>query len=346
MTVPRGSKRGRPSRAEVYESLESQIGELWDRLGGLPNRIEAVGIWTGIWYEEAHHSTAIEGNTLVLKQVERLLADGRAVGRKPLSDYLEVRGYGDASTWVYDQGVEEPEWQGDELLTLTEIRHVHMLTMGQAWNVAPHPQASPEEKPGSFRRHDIQPFPGGVTPPPWMDVPVRLQEWARSVDTLPVRTVAFPAAIADLHCRFEQIHPFLDGNGRTGRLVLNLLLIRLGYPPIILYKAQRSRYLQALRRADQGDTGALAELLARAMIDNLHRFIVPAVAGPSRLVSLAALGTREITVNALRTAANRGRLRASKGADGQWRSTSRWRDEYLSSRYKRLGKWSGDQRLP
>jgi hypothetical protein len=51
---------------------------LRDRIGGLPNPVEAEGIWTTIWYEEARHSTAIEGNTLVLKQVERLLADGIA----------------------------------------------------------------------------------------------------------------------------------------------------------------------------------------------------------------------------------------------------------------------------
>ena len=59
-------------------------GAAADRLGGLPSpaEAEAAGIWRGIWYEEAHHSTAIEGNTLVLKQVERLLDEGRAVGNK------------------------------------------------------------------------------------------------------------------------------------------------------------------------------------------------------------------------------------------------------------------------
>ena len=336
--VPAKPKRGRPSRETVYALLETQIDELWTRFGGLPNRLEAVDIWKGIWYEEAHHSTAIEGNTLVLKQVEALLAEGRAVGRKPLSEYMEVRGYGLAATWVYDQGVERPDWEGGGSLTLTEIRYIHEMTMGPVWEVAPHPDALPEEKPGAFRRHDIQPFPEGMTPPSWVDVPARLQEWLKAASALPARTLGFPLALAELHCRFERIHPFLDGNGRAGRLVLNLLLIRLGYPPVIIYKAQRERYLRALRRADRGDFGALAELLARAMIDNLHRFIVPAVTGPSRLVPLAALATAEIGVSALRMAANRGRLRASKGPDGHWRSTRGWRDEYLQSRYKRASK--------
>lgn len=98
-----------------------------------------------------------------------------------------------------------------------------------------------------------------------------------------------PEALAKVHVRFEQIHPFLDGNGRTGRLVLNLLLVRLGYPPAIIFKGDRRRYLAALESADQGDYGPLGELLARAILDNLHKFVVPAVAGPSRLVPLPAL---------------------------------------------------------
>ena len=68
---PSGSRRGRPPRAAVYERLKVQIAELRERLGGLPSPDEADGIWRGIWLEEAHHSTAIEGNTLVLKQVEQ-----------------------------------------------------------------------------------------------------------------------------------------------------------------------------------------------------------------------------------------------------------------------------------
>jgi cell filamentation protein, protein adenylyltransferase len=69
-------------------------GRSW---GGLPSPEEAEGTWRGIWLEEAHQSTAIEGNTLVLKQVEALLEEGRAVGNKELREYLEVRGYADAA---------------------------------------------------------------------------------------------------------------------------------------------------------------------------------------------------------------------------------------------------------
>ncbi len=331
-------QRGRPSRAVVYERFETQITELHDRLGGLPSPLEAASIWTGIWYEEAHHSTAIEGNTLVLKQVELLLAEGRAVGNKELREYNEVKGYADAADWVYRQAI-APGGHTDGILTLTELRRIHQMAMTPVWDVAPHPDASPREGPGSFREHEIHPFPGGMTPVTWPQVPAEVDTWvrdARELSPFPeADLLALPEQLAELHARFERIHPFLDGNGRTGRLVLNLMLVRLGCPPAIIYKRDRPRYLRALRRSDAGDPGELGEVLARATLDNLYRFVVPAVAGPARLVPLAALVDDRATAAALRTAAKRGRLQAVRGADGQWRSSRAWVDEYLDARYER-----------
>ena len=67
-----GRRARRPTREDVYQRFDRHIAELWQRLGGLPNPLEALDIWRGIWFEEAHHSTALEGNTLVLKEVEAL----------------------------------------------------------------------------------------------------------------------------------------------------------------------------------------------------------------------------------------------------------------------------------
>src|SRR4051794_8314610 len=146
--------RGRPPRELIFKRLDHQIEELWSRMGGLPNPLEAADIWKGIWYEEAHHSTAIEGNTLVLKQVEQLLLEGRAVGNKQLSEYLEVKGYADAAEWVYGQANRPETWmQGAPVATITEVRQVHTLALEPAWDVAPHPEASENEGPGSFREH-------------------------------------------------------------------------------------------------------------------------------------------------------------------------------------------------
>jgi hypothetical protein len=174
-----------------------------------------------------------------------------------------------------------------------------------------------------------------MRPPSWVLVPAEIDAWLDEVNLLRPRGARFPERLAQLHAAFERAHPFLDGNGRTGRLVMNLLLVRLGYPPVVVYKRDRGTYLQALRRADDGDPGALGELLARAILDNLYRFVVPAVAGPARLVPLAALAHPGITADALRTAAIRGRLQATRGPDGQWRSSRRWVEAYLANRYRR-----------
>ena len=101
-----------------------------------------------------------------------------------------------------------------------------------------------------------------------------------------------PETLAELHNAFERVHPFIDGNGRTGRLLLNLVLVRVGYPPVIVLKNQREQYLAAMRKADNGDVGPLGEILARAIYDNLNRFIVPNLAGPARIVARSARRSR------------------------------------------------------
>ncbi|MBI5288056.1 MAG: Fic family protein [Chloroflexi bacterium] len=327
--------RGRRSREAIYAQLDEAVQDLRSRLGGLPTPLEAEDIWGDIWYQEAHNSTAIEGNTLVLREVEALLSEGRAVGDKQLAEYMEVQGYADAAKWVYGQGLSAGDWAEGDLISLTEIRHVHTLAMSKVWQVAPHPDAAPQEGPGSFRRHNIQPFPGGMRPPEWPEVPALMSDWVEQARGLRGAKAPFPEALAAVHAEFERIHPFLDGNGRAGRLITNLLLVRMGYAPAIIRKRERTRYLTALRRADAGDVAPLAELLARSVLDTLMRFIVPAVAGPARLVPLAALADGKVTVRALRAAAERGRLRAQRDARGQWLSTRNWVRAYQSSRYKR-----------
>ncbi len=330
------STRGRKSREAIYRQLEEGVQELRTRLGGLPSPVEAEDIWGDIWYQEAHNSTAIEGNTLVLREVELLLKEGRAVGGKQLAEYMEVHGYADATQWVYQQGLAPGDWTTGALITLTEVRHVHRLAMAKVWEVAPHPDATEREGPGSFREHNIKPFQRGMQPPDWPEVQALMTDWVERASKLATSERPLPEALAAVHAEFERIHPFLDGNGRAGRMVTNLLLIRLGYPPAIIRKAERTRYLEHLRRADTGDPGPLGEFLARAVLDTLMRFIVPAVAGPARLVPLAALADDQLSARALRTAAERSRLRAQRDERGQWRSTRNWVEEYRESRYQRM----------
>jgi Fic family protein len=332
------SPRGRSTRDALYRQLADQLSEVRERMGGLPPPKEAEHIWGDIWLQEAHNSTAIEGNTLVLREVEALLEEGRVVGNKELAEYMEVRGYAEAAQFVYSEGL---SGEVRSLITLRDVREIHAVAMRQAWDVAPHPAAGPDEGPGSFRRHNIKSFPGGMRPPDWTDVQPRMSDWIKEANRLSRDHAAIPEQVARLHAGFEQIHPFLDGNGRVGRLTLNLVLLRRDFPPAIIRKRDRARYLAALRKADAGDAGPLGELIARAAMDVLLRFVVPAVAGPARLVPLASLAEGDLSVRALRAAAERGRLKAQRDDRGQWRSTKTWVAQYRRDRHKRIGPRAG-----
>ncbi len=330
----------------IFDRLDRAVDEL-SNIGGLPHPPENEDIWEGIWYEETHHSTAIEGNTLILKEVKTLLDEGRAVGEKELREYLEVQGYSEAAQWVYQQAQRAGLMREGELVSPAELREIHILTVAPVWRHFPPADYDSSEGPGSFRRHDIQPFSGGMQPPPWPDVPPQITDWLASATKLKVdaegwslegMTLTEPldhpvARLAALHAAFERIHPFRDGNGRTGRLALNLMLVRLGYPPAIVYKKDRAKYLRGLDRAENGDPGPLAELIARAVTHGIERFLLPALAGPQRIIPLAALADEELSLIALRRAAERGRLRALRRSD-QWYSTRKWVDEYKESRHR------------
>jgi len=313
--------------------LDEAMTDLRIRLGGLPSPDRAQAIWDDIWVHEAHSSTAIEGNTLVLREVAELLVEGRAVGAKPLAEYLEVQGYGEAARWVYRQAI-TPRLDGEDLISLTEVRYVHEMAMSKVWSVAPHSDAFEQERPGSFRRHDIRAFPGGMKPPSHALVDAKMRDWLDEANAIREASGHLIEALADIHASFERVHPFIDGNGRTGRLLVNLILVRLGYAPAIIQKRERTQYLAALRKADSEKVGPLAEILTRAVLDNINRFVIPAIATHDALVPLPSLATPEVSHIALVNAARRGRLRAQRDHSGQWQSTREWVDAYLVSRYR------------
>lgn len=300
----------------------------------MPLPEEAEQIWTDIWHREAHHSTALEGNTLVLNEVETLLAEGKAVGDKALKEYLEVTGYAKAAHWVHSEASRRDD--SESLLTLQEVRHVHHLVMSDVWTVAPHPNATPDEVPGNWRKHDIHRFPSGMKPPTHPLVAAVMTAWVRAANHMRDGRAPIAERVGALHAAFERVHPFLDGNGRTGRLLSNLVLIRLGYPPAIVYKRQRPQYLRALARADAGDTGPVGEIWARAILENLMRFVLPAVAGDVKLLPLEALANKDLSVIALRAAARRGALKAQRQPNGGWLSSKKWVAEYRRGRYQSL----------
>jgi fido (protein-threonine AMPylation protein) len=298
-------------------------------------------VWAGIWTEETHHSTAMEGNTLRLRQVQRLLEDGVVSGAETeLREVLEAKAYGDAARWVYSHAYME-RFGSTPLMSETEIREIHKKVVETVWVYFPPEGLVRGEVPGRYRLKDHDPLRKGLPAVPSSIVASHLAAWVEDLNsTLGEWTGShIIEKLASVHAAFERVHPFPDGNGRVGRLVLTLLLVRNGYPPAIINKDERAKYIKALKRADEGDPGPLAELLARAVRTGIHRFLMPKLAGPLSVVPLAGLEDKDLSHIALVAAAQRGRLKADKYG-GAWYSTAQWVAEYKKSRHKRIAKAS------
>lgn len=327
--------RGRPSREQVFQTLDRARADL-EIIGGLPEPTVFQDVWAGIWTEETHNSTAIEGNTLRLRQVQLLLEDGVVTGsQNELREWLEAKAYGEAARWVYHQAYVsrfEPE---RARITEAEIREIHKLVVGSVWTHFPPEGLVRGEMPGAYRLKDHNPLRAGLPAAPCSVVSSQLANWVASAnDDHDERGCHLLERLAELHSAFERIHPFPDGNGRAGRLVLTMILVREGYPPAIVYKGERKKYLDALRRADEGDSGPLGELLARSVREGIFRFLMPKLAGPLSVVPLAGLADDDLSHYALVAAAQRDRLKAHKYL-GTWYSTPQWVAEYKRSRRRR-----------
>lgn len=317
------AKRGRPSVEDVLATLDAEVSLLHDHLAGLPRAVEADHILRAIWIDDVHNSTAIEGNTMTRAQVEDLVEHRHAAA--DLVEVLEVEGYARAADWVYRNAA---EYRGVSLSTVSEI---HRQVVGLAWSVDPPPT---RDRPGDWRKGGVKVGRLGVSTP--AAIPADMDDWSRSTSERDP-TVHPIVRAANYHAWLERIHPFVDGNGRVGRLVLDFLLIQRGYPPAVILKEQRSRYLQALRHADKGNPYPLAEVVARAVSGALATFLIPKLAGEARLVPLSALATQgPYSAVYLRQLALSGRLRSVR--EGRLYLSSRaWLEEYIAQRDPRGG---------
>lgn len=314
--------RGRPSADDVLRRLDEEVSLLHEHLGGLPRAVEADQILRQIWIDDVHNSTAIEGNTMTRAQVENV------VERRPIQaqliEALDVEGYAEAADWAYRNA---QDYEGVPTVVVSEI---HKRIVQLAWHVDP---PATRDEPGAWRRTDVRVGRVRVSLPP--AIPADLSDWSRSTaDTGETHPVVH-AAIH--HAWLERIHPFVDGNGRAGRLILNFMLIQRGYPPAVILKERRVTYLNAIRLADAGKPNALAEVVARSVSGALARFLIPKLAGEARLVPLAALATDGPYSSAyLRQLALKGRLRVVR--EGQlYLSSQAWLNEYIETRDPRGG---------
>ena len=173
-----------------------------------------------------YNSNAIEGNTLTLKETAMVL-EGMTIDRKPLKDHLEAVGHRDAFLYVEELA------QSKNRLRDFEIKSIHSLVLVDR----------PEDK-GVYRRIPVRIMGAYIEPVAPYLIEEKMTELL-SKNEKRKKTMHPIERIARFHLEFEGIHPFIDGNGRTGRLLLNLQLIRCGYPAINVKFTDRKRYYDA-----------------------------------------------------------------------------------------------------
>lgn len=204
--------------------------------------------------EFTYHSNAIEGNSLTLQETTRVL-QGMTVETKPLKDHLEAVGHRNAFRFV-QQLVSEKAPMCERVIC--DI-HSHVLL------------DRPEAK-GVFRNIPVHILGAIHDPPQPYLVPVRIEqllsEYAASKQPPVERAAIF-------HLGFEGIHPFVDGNGRTGRLLINLDLMRQGYPPIMIRISDQQRYYDCFDAFYlELDPVPMIRLIGEAVEEQLDRYLV------------------------------------------------------------------------
>ena len=207
--------------------------------------------------ENTYHSNAIEGNTLTLRETALILQEGITIGEKPVREHLEVIGHRDAFEYILSAAKTEAP------LTEEVIKNIHALVL-----------MNDSENKGIYRRVPVSIVGAAHTPPQPYLVPVQMEELIRDYDNMKKKKHILEA-IAEFHLRFEGIHPFIDGNGRTGRLILNLELIKAEFLPVNIKFAHRRKYYDCFDAyyGSEASANAFIELIADYEREELERYI-------------------------------------------------------------------------
>ncbi|PWU05437.1 MAG: Fic family protein [Terriglobia bacterium] len=206
--------------------------------------------------ELTYTSNAIEGNTLSPVETTLVIEKGITVSGKPLKDHLEALDHYDAIRYVRELARQNTPF------TEGAVRDLHKLVMQRT---APEIAGQYAGLPRYVRTES-----GRYSFPPPSEVPGLMGDFAAWLVLAPIT----PQAAFDAHRRLVDIHPFNDGNGRTARILMNLVLLRSGYPPVAIRPEDRLEYIRSLQQeqAGQGAENFYA-LLHRRLNETLDEYL-------------------------------------------------------------------------
>ncbi len=272
--------------------------------------------------EMTYNSNAIEGNSLTMKETFWVIQEGLTIKDKPLKDHLEARNHKEALDFLYELIDKDAHNTVSEHL----IRQLHQLVV----------QDSQKEIAGKFREGEVYISGANHRPPAGFDVPLHMSElikWLQENEKIvhPVELAAI------LHHKFVHIHPFWDGNGRVGRLLMNIIILQAGYPLAIILRNDRKRYYRVLALADEGKYKTLSEMVAQAVLRSLSIYLKILKPQTSKMENEDYISLKELSKkytlfseNYLRKLANLGKLEAFKEGRN-WLSSEKALQSYIDS---------------
>jgi Fic family protein len=227
------------------------------------------------------HSNAIEGNKLTYGETYTFLMYGLTAKGKPFKDHLDIKGHDEAIKFLISLAKDE----GD--LTEVDIRSLHKVILVESYE-------SPAITPDGQKTHKIigvgeyKKLPNHVKTPTGEthyyatpeDVPILMSELVGFINLVKRNQKIHPSVLAAFfHHRFVAIHPFDDGNGRLGRILMNLVLMQHGFPPAIIKLKERTDYYAALGQADKNEYEPIIEFVAEALLDSMNLYLKAAKGG-------------------------------------------------------------------
>ena len=262
------------SNERFYKCPESaELSQAMDRADRLKAEIDRrrpldENLWKAIqaklrakW---TYDSNAIEGSTLTLGETIFFLQEGLTVEGKPLKDYLDARNHAEAIDLAYDV-VRDDRPIGEGL-----IKELNALLLQGVKHTTAQDQFGREMKkqarPGQYKLQPNHVLQADGTVHRYVEpeqVTGEMEELCRWINQPADRHPIFVAALA--HFNMVRIHPFDDGNGRSARLLMNIILIKAGYPPAVIPVEKRRAYLEALAKADSSDKEGFVRLVTESL---------------------------------------------------------------------------------
>ena len=251
--------------------------------------------------EMTYNSNAIEGNSLTLKETYLVINEGLTIKGKPLKDHLEAKSHQEALEYLYDFVEKDKKNTFSENL-IRSLNQIVQQNIDRQWA-------------GRYRNSAV--IIGGAdhTPPEALEISKLMRNLIKWVGEN--KKKIHPVELASiLHHDLVFIHPFFDGNGRTSRLAMNIILMQAGFPLVIVLKNDRKKYYQTLSLADKGNYVPFVNFIARAVertLDIYLKILMPSKRGKEKYISLADLAKdSKFTEKYLNLLARSGKLEAHK----------------------------------